>query len=170
MEYYWLSYFNNYIKKRNLNDTKIYNNENDYIIIIPSNNDFPLKNNILKINTNKAYQLFRLSNDKIIIDNKIYTINLYDSSIKINNITYDKNIYDLTKLIYYPIPHTIKIQNYREINNKYEIKLFSDIPNEYINNIPLIYIHKNELNNKLSLYENIYRYLEKNKFIGTFNF
>jgi hypothetical protein len=162
---YWLSYFNDYIKKRNLIDAKVYENNNEKILILPNNKDYPLSSNIFRIEDNKAYQYYSISSNKIMLNNKIYTFK-QDNNIQINNDKYNKINFDITNILYIPFPHTIKIKNYKEINNKYEIELYSDTPTEYSKYIPLIYINKSDLNNILPIYENIFRYLEKNKYIG----
>lgn len=167
MGYYWIPYFVDYIKKRNLIDAKVYENNNDIILVLPTNNDYPLRSNIFRIKNNIAYQFYNISSDKITINNQIYTLKLTEFNLQLNNDTYVKIDYDLNLLMYIPIPHTIKIKNYKELNNKYEIELYSDVYNEYAKNIPLIYVNRDELViENLSIYENIYRYLEKNKYIG----
>lgn len=167
MGYYWLSYFDNYIRKRNLLESKIYEYNDDKIIIVPNNNDFPLLSNIFRINGNKAYQFFSLSQNKIIINNIIHNITITDTYIKLNNSIYNLIKYDINDLKYYPIQHTIKIKNIKDISNKYQITLYSDTYNEYTKNIPLVFVDKNDINNKFPIYESIYRYLHKNKFIGS---
>jgi hypothetical protein len=170
MGYYWLPYFDNYVKRRNIYDAKIYEYNNNKIIIIPNNKELPLVSNIFRIKDNKAYQYYSLSSDKITIDNIIYSINIYDTYILVNNQKYNLIQFDINNLTFYPISHTIKIKEYKEINNNYQISLYSDVFNEYVKNIPLIYVNKDDINKKLSIYEGIYRYLEKNKFIGLVKF
>ncbi len=158
---YWIPYFNTYIKKIGKYD--IYKNNNEVILIV-DNSKVSLKNNIFIINNNIAKQIYRLSKNKIIINDIINNIEYINNknNIKINENIYIKIQMYLEDIYFLPINHNIKIKTIKELEKIYEIELFSDVYNEYIYTIPKLYINKMKINE----YENIYKYLIQNKFIG----
>lgn len=156
---YWLPYFNNYIKKNLIQ----YNFYEDYLILESKK----LRSNIFLIKDNNAYQIYKLSNDKIILDEKILSLKINNNNIVINNKTYNKINKNIDNLYFYPYSYNILMDNYRILENVIEIKLRCDIYNEFIETIPLIYINKNKLNNYSE--DTIKKYLLDNKFIGSYN-
>jgi hypothetical protein len=159
---YWKPYFNVYVKK-NIDYDLYSDDEKKYIVI--KNLKYPLKSNIFQFNNNIAKQLYKLSNNKIMIDNIIANIEYINNGIKIDNNFYKYKGKYLEDINFYPISHFIKIKKLIDQGKYYQVEVTSDIYNEYINTIPSIYINKDKINSD-NINDNIYKYLIENKFIG----
>jgi hypothetical protein len=159
---YWINIFDNYIK--NNKKYKIFKKADEKYIIF-DNTKYKLYNNIFKWQNNIAYQLYKLSTSKIIIDNIIYNIE-NNINLKINDNIYEEDIItkiSLDSINFLPVSHNIKVKSILNNNKYYNVELYSDIPNEYLDKYNILYINKEKIDDN----NDIMKYLIVNKLIGS---